>query len=118
MAITVSRSWTRFPTTLRLYPRLNPAYGPVERPPAQRPDDFTLDGDGPRRLTIAGGRYVVLVHTGPYAELERPYRWLFGEWLPASGEEAADAPPFEEYLNDPRTLPPSQWRTAICMPLR
>lgn len=81
-------------------------------------DDFMLDGDAPRRLTIAGGRHAVLVHTGPYAELERPYRWLFGEWLPASGEEAADAPPFEEYLNDPRMLPPSQWRTAICVPLR
>lgn len=71
-----------------------------------------------RDLTLAAGRYAMLVHTGPYAELERPYRWLFGEWLPASGEEAADAPVMEEYLNDPRSLPPSEWRTAICLPLR
>ena len=60
----------------------------------------------------------MLIHTGPYAELERPYRWLYGEWLPASGHEAADAPVIEEYLNDPRSLPPPQWRTAICVPLR
>jgi AraC family transcriptional regulator len=81
------------------------------------PADLTLDGPV-RPATIAGGRYAVLVHVGPYAELERPYRWLFGEWLPASGEEAADAPIVEEYLNDPQTLPPSQWQTAICVPLR
>ncbi|RPE81930.1 AraC family transcriptional regulator [Vulcaniibacterium tengchongense] len=79
--------------------------------------DVPLDG-GVRRLEIAGGRYAVLVHVGPYAELDRPYKWLFGEWLPDSGEEAADAPVVEEYLNDCRMLPPSQWRTAICLPLR
>lgn len=76
-----------------------------------------LDG-ALRPLTIAGGRHAVLVHTGPYAELERPYRWLFGEWLPASGEEAADAPVVEEYLNDPQSLPPGEWKTAICVPLK
>ncbi|QDH70578.1 AraC family transcriptional regulator [Marilutibacter alkalisoli] len=76
-----------------------------------------LDG-GPRHITIAGGRHAVFIHTGPYAELERAYRWLFGEWLPASGEEAADAPVVEEYLNDPRSLPPTEWQTAICVPLK
>lgn len=63
-------------------------------------------------------RHAVLVHVGPYAELERPYKWLFGEWLPNGGEEAADAPVVEEYLNNPQDLPPSEWRTAICVPLR
>ncbi|MFY8105829.1 MAG: AraC family transcriptional regulator, partial [Elstera sp.] len=33
-------------------------------------------------LTIAGGRYVTALHTGPYAELERAYQWLFSTWLP------------------------------------
>lgn len=79
--------------------------------------DLPLDATVEKRR-IAGGRYAVLVHTGPYAELETPYRWLFGEWLPASGEEAADAPVIEEYLNDPHSLPPTEWRTAICLPLR
>ena len=89
----------------------------------QVPDDVasTLiesDARGPRHCRIEGGRHAVLLHTGPYAELERPYRWLFSQWLPASGEEAAHAPMIEEYLNDPRTLPPSQWRTAIRLPLQ
>ena len=76
-----------------------------------------LDG-AVRHARIPGGRYAVLVHTGPYAELPNPYRWLFGEWLPRSGEEAGDGPMVEEYLNDWRRLPPSEWRTAVCLPLR
>lgn len=59
-----------------------------------------------------------VVHEGPYAELERPYRYLYGEWLPASGREPADYPCFEEYLNDARTVPPSEWLTRIHLPLR
>lgn len=37
---------------------------------------------------------------------------------PESGEEPADAPVVEEYLNDPRTLPPTEWRTEVWLPLR
>jgi AraC family transcriptional regulator len=60
----------------------------------------------------------VLHHKGPYAELERAYAWLYGTWLPQSGEEAADRPVFEEYLNNPRALPPQEWLTDICLPLQ
>ncbi len=78
--------------------------------------DFKGDGDL-RVLDLAGGRHAVLRFQGPYAELERPYNWLFGEWLPGSGETAADRPSFEWYVNDCRELPPSEWITDICLPL-
>jgi AraC family transcriptional regulator len=81
------------------------------------PPGFAPDGEL-RRLTIAGGRHAVLLHVGPYAELERAYAWLYREWLPASGEEPADGPCVEEYLNDPRVVPPSELRTGIWLPLR
>jgi len=68
-------------------------------------------------LDLAGGRHAVLRHQGPYAELEGAYRWLYREWLPASGEEPADRPCFEEYLNNPRELPPAEWLTDVCLPL-
>jgi AraC family transcriptional regulator len=68
-------------------------------------------------LDIAGGRHAVITHKGPYAELERAYTWLYRTWLPESGLEAADRPCFEEYLNDPRSLPPTEWLTAIYLPL-
>lgn len=73
--------------------------------------------DGPRLIDLAGGRHAVLRHKGPYAELHKAYDWLFGSWLPPSGEEPADRPCFEEYLNSPRDLPPEEWLTEISLPL-
>jgi AraC family transcriptional regulator len=81
------------------------------------PDGWTPSGEL-RALEIRGGRYAVTLHVGPYAELERHYTWLFGTWLVESGEETADAPCVEEYLNDARTVPPSALRTEIWLPLR
>ena len=71
-----------------------------------------------RPVEIAGGVHAVLLHVGPYAELHRAYTWLYREWLPSSGEEPADAPCAEEYLNDPRTTPAPDLRTEIWLPVR
>lgn len=66
---------------------------------------------------LAGGRHAVLEHTGPYATLAGAYDWLYGVWLPQSGEEPRDAPPIELYVNDPRTTLPNDLRTEIRLPL-
>ncbi|UXY16626.1 AraC family transcriptional regulator [Chitiniphilus purpureus] len=68
-------------------------------------------------LTIPAMRCAVLRHTGPYADLHTSYSWLFGVWLPESGEQPADFPPYEDYLNDPQTTPPDQLLTNIYLPL-
>jgi AraC family transcriptional regulator len=80
------------------------------------PAGFAGEGDL-RPLTIAGGRHAVLLHVGPYAELERAYTWLYREWLPASGHEPGDACCVEEYLNNPRLVAPTELRTEIWLPL-
>ena len=67
---------------------------------------------------IRRGRYAVTLHVGPYAALPHAYKWLYGTWLAQSGEELADAAIVEEYLNDARTVPPSDLRTEIWLPLR
>ena len=72
---------------------------------------------GMEALTVGGGEHAILQFTGPYADLEKAYTWFYGEWLPNSGFEAADAPPFEEYLNDPKETPPSDLQTLIYLPL-
>ncbi|MEE9336854.1 MAG: AraC family transcriptional regulator [Methylococcaceae bacterium] len=64
-------------------------------------------------IQIPAGKYATVLFKGSYAELEQPYNWLFGEWLPNSGYEAADFPPFEEYLNDPKDTPPNELLTQI-----
>jgi AraC family transcriptional regulator len=74
--------------------------------------------EGVRILDLPPTRLAVLVYRGPYAELEGAYRHLYRDWLPGSGEEPADQPCREEYLNDCRTLPPAEWLTAIMVPLK
>ena len=81
------------------------------------PDGVTPAGDLQLK-EIRGGRYATVLHVGPYGELERVYRWLYGTWLAESGEEPADAPTIEAYLNDARVVPPPALRTEIWLPLR
>lgn len=76
--------------------------------------DVELTGENvPERLSIPKGRYATVLFKGSYAELEKPYSWLFGEWFPNSGYEAGDFPPVEEYLNDPKDTPPNELLTRI-----
>lgn len=70
-----------------------------------------------RGRTVAG-RYAVLRYQGPYASMRAAYDWLFGEWLPQSGHEPADAPVVEVYLNNPRDTAPAALLTDIQLPLR
>jgi AraC family transcriptional regulator len=67
--------------------------------------------------TLEGGECAVLTYIGPYSGLGEAYRWLFGTWLPTSGREPRNAPPFEVYVSNPRETPPEQLRTDICIPL-
>jgi AraC family transcriptional regulator len=67
---------------------------------------------------IAGGRHAVLRHKGPYATMRSAYQWFYGAWLAQSGEEPADAPVFEEYLNNPRDTAPADLLTDIYLPLK
>lgn len=66
---------------------------------------------------VPGGRHAVLLFKGPYAQLHQAYNELF-TWLPHSGEEPADRPMFEVNLNDPRSTPPTELLTEICLPLK
>jgi AraC family transcriptional regulator len=74
--------------------------------------------DGVHIVELPPTRVASLVFKGPYAELEGAYSWLYRDWLPASGEEPANQPPREDYLNDPRSLPPSEWLTDVMIPLK
>jgi AraC family transcriptional regulator len=67
---------------------------------------------------IEGGRYVRIVHTGPYTELKVAYDWLYRTWLPSSGEEPRNLPCLEEYLNNPRQVPAKDLQTAVLLPLK
>lgn len=63
------------------------------------------------------GRMAVMHYKGPYAGLKAAYDYLFGEWLPKSGEEMREAPSFEIYLNDPMDTAPDELLTDIHVPI-
>ncbi|MDO3387965.1 AraC family transcriptional regulator [Gilvimarinus sp. SDUM040013] len=69
-------------------------------------------------IEIGGGEHAVLTYTGPYSDLESVYAWFYGSWLPNSGREAREAPPAEEYINDPHDTPPAELITKIYLPLK
>lgn len=76
------------------------------------------DDIGLQRVDIEGSPYGTLLHTGPYTTMRAAYRWLYGQWLPASGYEPVGAGVVEEYLNSPRDTPPHALRTRISLALR
>lgn len=80
-------------------------------------DEFPDDIEGFEYFDLAGGKHAVMEHKGPYATLAAAYEWLYGKWLPQSGEEPQSEPPIELYVNDPTQTPPDQLRTDIRLPL-
>ena len=68
-------------------------------------------------FTLGGCTCAVLRHRGPYATMRAAYQWLYGQWLIQSGHAAADAPVFEEYLNNPRDTAPGDLLSDIYLPL-
>jgi len=80
------------------------------------PDGVTGSGDVAIQ-EIAGGQYAVAMHRGPYDRLGETYAALCGQWLPASGREARNAPPLEFYRVSFEQAPPEEFVTEICVPL-
>lgn len=73
--------------------------------------------EGFETLDLPAGRVAVLTFKGPYATLKSGYDWLYGEWLPTSGETPRDAPCYEVYLNNPREVAPEELLTEIHLPI-
>ena len=53
--------------------------------------------EGMGRMRIPAQSYVVFTHDGPLSGLSAAWRWIWEEWLPASGVTPADTPDFEIY---------------------
>ncbi|OHU85298.1 MULTISPECIES: AraC family transcriptional regulator [Pseudoalteromonas] len=75
--------------------------------------DIPLPDPDIQFIELPKGKTVSLLFKGDYTELDKPYDWLFGHWLPNNQVELADFPPFEEYLNDVKETPPSELLTRI-----
>lgn len=78
-----------------------------------------VSAEGPVGIReIPGGEYAMFTHHGPYDRLTDTYARFCGEWLQHSGRELAEAPPFEDYRNNPQTAVPEDLLTDIYLPLK
>ena len=71
-----------------------------------------------QEIWVGGARCAVLCHKGPYSGLAAAWQAFYHDWLPSSGEAAADIPDFEIYRNNPADTPAEELLTDICVPLR
>ena len=89
---------------------LRSAAGTVVDPGTRIPHDLA-------ERMVPAGRYAIMRYIGPYSSMHVAYLWLYGRWLPSSGEEPRDHPIVEEYLTDPASTPPVDAVTDILLPL-
>lgn len=75
-------------------------------------------GDGLAYQTLAGGRWAVFQHVGPYDTLWQTWQAALRDWLPTSGCEFRAAPPYEAYVDDPSQTAPEVLRTDIYIPIQ
>ncbi|UWX04034.1 GyrI-like domain-containing protein [Pseudoxanthomonas sp. NC8] len=66
---------------------------------------------------LRGGRVAVVRHRGGDAALAEVFRWLYAEWLPASGEVLRDAPPYLERLSLHPDVPQQDAEWQAFLPL-
>lgn len=79
--------------------------------------DIAANDEGVVAATLAGGRYALLRHVGPESTLESAIRFLFAQWLPASGESLRDAPPLLQRVAFGPEVPDHAAITDILLPL-
>lgn len=78
-----------------------------------------VDGaDDIQPACLAGGRFALYRHVGPYDGINGVFRQLFGVWLPQSGFEPDDRPCMEIYRNDAKQTAPEHLVTDILIPLK
>ncbi|TAL29578.1 MAG: AraC family transcriptional regulator [Spirochaetes bacterium] len=80
------------------------------------PGDTKVDGEV-GKMEIAGGRYAIAHFELAGDEYEAAWKAVYGDWLPGSGYQPDDRPPFEIYYNDPKTHPQGKCIVDICVPV-
>lgn len=105
----------------------NLLYGDPEQTP---PDEFRLDlcvatrhpivddGSGIVEGVIPAGRCAVVRHVGSDDTLAESLLHLYAAWLPASGEEPRDFPPFLQRVSFFPDVPEHEAITDVFLPLR
>ncbi len=62
---------------------------------------------------LAGGRYAIFRHNGPYEKFSETYNYIYSNWLAKKKAELRNVPCFELYLNSPDKAKPENLKTDI-----
>lgn len=66
---------------------------------------------------IPGGKYLIFLYKGPYANLGAVYDTIYGHWIPQGGYTVSNSRGYESYLNSLESTPPEELLTEICIPV-
>jgi AraC family transcriptional regulator len=69
-------------------------------------------------MEIAAGKYARARFEIDMDQYGGAWAWFMGEWMPSSGYQPDDGPPYELYLNDPSQHPEGKCLVEITMPVR
>ena len=81
------------------------------------PPDTEVNGEI-GRMIVAGGTYAVGRFELDANQYEEAWGIMYGRWLPQSGYQPADGPPYEWYRNDPKQHPEGKCIVDICIPVK
>lgn len=80
------------------------------------PDNTNVSGEI-GKMVVEGGKYAMGHFRIRSDEYQGAWDAMYGEWLPDSGYQADDRPPFELCLNDPEKDPEGMYEVEICIPV-
>ena len=67
---------------------------------------------------VPAGEYAIFRFKGLYHGLNRVYRYIYLDWLPANDYSLRDPFTFETYINTPEKTPVSELITDIYIPVK
>ena len=81
------------------------------------PPDTAVSGEV-GKLTLAEGRYAQVRFELLPDQYQAAWEAVYHDWLPKSGFQPDDGPPFERYLNNPEDHPEGKHIVEICLPVK
>jgi len=108
-------------TTMLGISRSNPNITPDEN--CQYDASITVPKDtqprgGISTQVLQGGKTAVYHTVVTHGQFQIPWSELLGQWLPESGFQPDDRPPYEVYLNNGGDDPEGKWIVDICLPIK
>ncbi|MFV1983100.1 MAG: GyrI-like domain-containing protein [Thiohalomonadales bacterium] len=80
--------------------------------------DVPANPQGVITKLIPDGRCAIYRHLGSHDQMDENVHYLYGEWLPSSGEELRDFPCYFHYINLFPEVPEHELITEIYLPLK